>query len=377
MKKVLFVFHLAYFFRFELNNIKLLIEQGFEVHCATNYDGYDELIESLKPYNIVNHQVDFIRSPFSNKNIKAYKQLNQVFASIHFEIVHCHTPMGGVLARLAARKYRELGTKVIYTAHGFHFFNGAPIKNWLLYYPMEKYLSRFTDLLITINREDYSRAKSKFYMKKIELIPGVGIDLDKFSTNNKIESLKYRELFNIPKEGIWFLSVGEVNANKNHQLVIKALSQLANKNIYYTIVGVGDIEAKVNSLIKKLNLESNVKLLGYRTDVANICSSADYYIFPSYREGLSVALMEAMASSLPIACSRIRGNIDLIDDTKGGFLFDSHSVKDCKNSIIKLLTSDKATLGTYNKEKIKNFDIITVEQKMSGIYKSLSNSEML
>jgi glycosyltransferase EpsD len=81
-------------------------------------------------------------------------KLKNIIADNDYDIIHCHTPVGGALARIAARNYRKRGTKVIYTAHGFHFFEGSPVKNWILYYPLEKWLSRFTDVLITLNSEE-------------------------------------------------------------------------------------------------------------------------------------------------------------------------------------------------------------------------------
>ena len=244
-----------------------------------------------------------------------------------------------MLTRLAAREARKKGTKVIYTAHGFHFFKGAPLINWILFYPVEKFCARFTDVLITINQEDYKRAQ-KFKAGKVEYIPGVGIDTKKFSEVVVDKSAKRKEL-GVPVDAFLVLSVGELNKNKNHDTVIKAIAKLNNPNVYYVICGQGTLENYLKDLINELGLEKQVKLLGYRRDIAEISKTSDIFVFPSFREGLSVALMEAMALGLPVVCSKIRGNVDLIEDGKGGYLVEPDDVEGFINAIRRIINENR------------------------------------
>lgn len=374
MKQALMVFHLGNFINFELNDIKILTQMGYQVSVATNFKGFEYLKEKLKPYGTNNYQIDFDRFPLSLKNIKAYKQLKKIMNNNDFSLVHCHSPIGSVIARLVAKPFRKKGTcKVIYTPHGFHFYKGAPILNWMLYYPVEKFLSKYTDTLITITKEDYQLAKAKFYSKRIEYINGIGIDLEKFN-DKKLEEKNLRKELKIEDDKIILLSVGEFTKNKNHISVIKALKFLNNPNIMYLIAGEGILKDKLINFVHKLGLSNQVKFLGFIKGIKDYYKIANAFVFPSLREGLSVALMEAMASGVPILCSNIRGNTDLIDNPKGGLLFNPQKTEDIAEKIKIFLQTDKQTVDNqinYNLQKIKNFDIKNIEIKMKEIYSSL------
>lgn len=367
MKKALIVCTVAEFLDFEVNNISLLQNLGYEVTCATNFDDGERINKKLYTLNTINCQIDFERTPFSKNNVKAYKQLKQLIENNIFDIIHCHTPMGGVLGRLCAVKTRKRGTRVIYTAHGFHFFSGAPIKNWLIYYPVEKICSLFTDVLITINHEDYKRAQKKLFAKETIYIPGVGVDINKIEKQIVNAEEKRKEL-GVPDDMVWMLTVGELNERKNHRNLIKAVSQI--DNIYLTIAGSGSLYDEMMELIIRLRLQDRVKLIGFRTDVIELCKSADMFALPSLQEGLPVALMEAMACAKPCVVSEIRGNIDIIDHN-GGTFFDPNSVEDCKYAIEKIISLDRSEMGKYNENKIKNFRKEIVMDKMKKIYEKV------
>lgn len=264
---------------------------------------------------------------------------------------------------MAANRARKKGTKVFYTAHGFHFYKGAPLKNWLLYYPVEKFCSRFTDVLITINREDYALAQRKMKAKRVEYVPGVGVDLHKFGTSTVDKAAKRAEL-GVPEDAFVLLSVGELNENKNHQIVIQAI---AHMDVHYLIAGEGGERARLQHLIEELGISDRVKLLGYRRDVNELCRAADVYVLPSLREGLNLSVMEAMASFLPVACSRIRGNTDLIDEN-GGALFAPDSVQECEEAIKRVLYGELNAAGMHNAKKAENFSIQIVCEKMRELY---------
>ena len=252
---------------------------------------------------------------------------------------------------------------MFYTAHGFHFYKGAPLKNWLLYYPIEKICSHFTDVLITINQEDYALVRKKMKAKRVEYVPGVGIDLTKFGQAAVEKSAKRKEL-GIPEEATLLLSVGELNENKNHETVIRAIKDL---NVYYIIAGKGELYEQLQKIIDTLGMTERVKLLGYRKDVAELYLVTDIYILPSIREGLNVSIMEAMASGLPVVCGRIRGNTDLIDEN-GGVLFDPSDVDNCKNAISQLLEEDLSLMSKYNTEKVKDFQVSKVNTLINQLY---------
>lgn len=363
-KKALFVATVvkAHIMVFHLPYLKMLKDMGYEVHVAAKND-YDDLSECVIPYCDKHFDIPFERSPLKAKNIKAYQELKRIVTEEKYDIIHCHTPVGGAIARLAARKARKNGTKVIYTAHGFHFYKGAPLKNWVLFYPAEKFCAHFTDVLITINQEDFALAKKKMKAKRIEYVPGVGIDLNKFGKVD-IDCASKRRVIGIPENAKIILSVGELNENKNHETVIRAISKL---NVYYVIAGEGKLKDYLQELAEKLKMSERVKLLGFRTDIPELCKMADVFAFPSFREGLSASVMEAMASGLPVVCSKIRGNTDLIDEN-GGVLFDPLNIEDCKKAILSICSADLSGYGKHNVKKIEKFSLERVCEEIRRIY---------
>ena len=347
-------------------HIEMLVKNGNSVDIACNCSGL-EVDSFFNDLSCNTHQIDFSRSPISADNVRAYKQLKKLIQEGQYDIVHCHTPNASIITRLVCRKFRKKnGLKVFYTAHGFHFYKGAPKLNWMIYYPIEKFCSRFTDKLITINHEDYDLANSKFSVKQIEYVPGVGIDMTSLRNIETDRNIKRREI-GVDKDAFLLFSVGELNDNKNHQLVIKALSQLSIPNVHYVIAGVGDKRDYLLELASNLGVEKQVHLLGYRNDIPQLNYASDVFCFPSYREGLSVSLMEAMASGKPVVCSCIRGNVDLVSDGNG-FLFSPYSVEECKNAIEKIYKSDSDAISQNNLKKIELFSISRVLERMKEIY---------
>lgn len=362
MDKVLFVATVdSHILNFHIPYIKYFKEEGYEVHVASNGSKYI-------PYVDMKYNIPFKRSPYNVTNYTVYQQLKKVINENKYELIHCHTPMGSVLTRLAARNLRKLGTKVLYTAHGFHFYKGAPIINWLLYYPIERFLARYTDVLITINKEDYKRAQ-RFKAKRVEYVSGVGIDLDKFNTVKVDKDLKRNEL-GLPKNSFVLLSVGELNKNKNHEIVIKALAKLNNREIHYLICGQGPLESYLKDLAKQLGVEEQIHLLGFRKDIAEICRVSDVFIFPSFREGLPVAIMESMASGLPVVCSNIRGNTDLIEDGANGYLVNPYDIFGFTNAIEKLYKDDKLRndFGVKSFQLVRRYSLENVMIEMEKVY---------
>ncbi len=346
--------------------IRQLLDDGHTVDIATN-EKDRKASDCYRDWHCKIYHIDTSRSPFNTGNIKAVRQIRDIVRENGYDIVHCHTPIASICTRLACRKARKHGTKVIYTAHGFHFYKGAPLKNWLLFYPAEKLCAHFTDTLITINQEDYNLARKKMKAKSIEYVPGVGVDTSKFA-NVEIDRDKKRQELDIPVDKKLLISIGELNENKNHETVIRALQDI--KDVCYIVVGKGDKQQMLEKLIDDLDMSDRVFLLGYRQDIGELLKMSDLFVFPSYREGLSVSVMESMSSGLPVVCSNIRGNCDLIDEN-GGVLFDPHSVDDCKNAIVKALNRNMIDMGKYNQTKVNAFCYEKVHNKMKKLYSTV------
>ncbi len=378
MKKALMVAHVAYAIElFNIPNIKLLISMGYEVQVACNFDDRSSLSdekvnllkEKLTAMGVKYHNIPFERQPLKPANLKAYKELKDIIDSEKFGLIHCHTPVGGILTRFAAiRSRKKNGTKVIYTAHGFHFFKGAPLINWLIYFTAEKFCSYFTDTIITINKEDFANAENKLSAKKVCYVPGVGVDIEYFmGTAGKREALLSE--ISADENSIILLSVGELSDRKNHKVSIEALSKLKNDNIHLVIAGIGEKREEFLSLAKDLGINGRVHLLGFRTDIAELLKSADIFLFPSLQEGLPVALMEAMSCGLPIICSEIRGNTDLIDESCG-ILCPASDADAFKTAMEKLVSDEKMreSMAENALERSKDYDIKIIENYMKDIY---------
>lgn len=361
--KILYITTIGTTMNFFTRYIQSLLKEGHTVDIATN-ENASKVADCYREWGCKVYSISCTRSPLNKGTFKAIKEIRAIVKDGGYELVHCHTPIAAMCTRLACKKLRKSGVKVIYTAHGFHFYKGAPKKNWMLFYTIEKLCARHTDVLITINREDYALAERKMKAKRIAYVPGVGIDLEKFSQPSVTREDKRREL-GIPDSSTLLLSVGELNQNKNHETVIRAIANM--ENVRYLIAGKGGLDGYLQGLIDELGMTDRVQLLGYRSDIRELLIASDVFVFPSYREGLSVSVMEAMASGLSVVCSRIRGNTDLVDE-KGGAHFNPHSVEDCRNAIESVLSADMSEHGKYNKEKIKAFSCETVDKLMREIY---------
>lgn len=368
MKKVLFVATVnRHIIGCHLPYLKWFKEQGYEVHVASR--GNEKINYCDKHFNL-----PFERFPLKINNIKTYNELKKIIKNNHYDIIHCHTPVGGVLSRLAARKERKKGTKVLYTAHGFHFYKGAPLLNWLIYYPIEKIMAHYTDCLITIVNEDYEFANKYFTVKKIEHINGIGVNTDRFSkeaTEEKKAELK-KEL-GIRKNDIVFSYVAELNKNKNQILLIKVINKLKEKipSIKLLLVGDGILLQKYKKLVKNKKLEKNVLVLGRRDDINEILSITDIYLASSIREGLGLNIIEAMYKKVPIVATNNRGHRELILDKETGVLLEKNTVKEMYTKIIKLIqysNEEKKKIVDKAKLNIEKYTLDSVLKKMIEIY---------
>lgn len=380
MKRVLMLASVASMIdQFNMPNIALLQKLGHEVDVACNFiegntcsdERVAELKQKLQDMHVHCYQIDFARNiKHMGQNMKALWQVEALMKQNTYEFCHCHSPIGGVVARIAGHRTR---TKVIYTAHGFHFYQGAPIVNWLVYYPVEKMLSRWTDVLITINHEDYKLAKKKFKMKKLTYVPGIGIDTQRECLSQNEKEEKRKEL-GIPQDAFLITNAAEFTPNKNQKTVIEAIEQLHNPNIYFVMCGIGEKKAELEQYVKEHGLEEHIRFVGFRNDLHEILQTSDCFVLSSFREGLSVALMEAMAEGLPVVCGRIRGNVDLIKDGKGGILVLPGEEKDYEEAFRKLYEMKQKefqkfeNIGLNNRNKVEAFSKETVDPIMKKVY---------
>ena len=359
--------------RLWISAITAASKEGYQIHLACNKEQIEEpgWSDDCKRYGIIDHHINFNRNPLSRDNILAKKQLMELMKKERFDLVHCNTPIGGVLGRICAAKTKI--PYVIYQAHGFHFWKGAPLKNWLCYYPVERFLARYTDLLITINKEDYACAQ-KFKLRHrggVAYVPGVGVDIDKI-TEQQVDYDGKRTELGLSHDAIVFISVGELNENKNHITAIKAFALANIPNSHFLLCGVGEKQSELERLCCELGINEKVHFLGFRTDVIEILKISNVFVFPSQREGLSVALMEAMAVGLPCIASRIRGNIDLLPSSK--LLFDPHDVEalcSCMKLVKKPSVAQREAKN--NSLYITNFSSEKIQEKMKHIYGAVIN----
>jgi len=363
---------------FNMDNISILKELGYSVDVATNFeygsitsqDRVNEFRNELEKDEIKTFQMPIPRNITNMGIIKSYRLLKILVNENQYRIIHCQSPIGGVVCRLACRSSRKkYGTKVIYTAHGFHFFKGARKIAWLIFYPIEKFCSRFTDLLITINVEDYDIAK-KFHAKNVEYVPGIGVHTDEFR-NATVDRNTKRKEFGFSDEDFVFMSTGQLSVRKNHEVIIKALSKIEDDRVKYLIVGFGELDKELKELVDKLGLNNRVVFAGYRGDVKELLHGVDGYAFPSLQEGLPASLMEAMSVGLPVVCSKIRGNEDLIKDGNGGYLYDPYDIDGFSEGMKRIAYSKTGEMGLLNIETMKSFDIKVVREIMKRLYSNI------
>ena len=372
MKKILFVTHNGRFLvQFELNDIRILQDMGYEVHCATNFKGESMRVDAeqtLKEHGVICHQIDIERSPLKMwQNTRAYSQLKSLLRSVDFAGVHCHTPMGCVIGRLAASATHT--APVIYTAHGFHFYKGCPLKNRLIYQTAETFLARYTDAQITINREDFAAAQKFPLRGKAYYVPGIGVDVKKISSVQVDRATKRKEL-GIPEDAFAFLTVGELIPRKGHELLIRAFAKSNIPGAQLLICGSGREKEHLTALIKELGISDRAHLLGFRNDIYELLKCTDAFVFPSKQEGLPVALMEAMAAGLPCIASRIRGNVDLLPDSR--YLFepsDESTLCQLMQDAVNGVQVDQEC--AQNKKALEQFDVKNVSECMKNTYMEL------
>lgn len=342
---------------------------GYKLYCGTNRTCPEKI--RCTNFNVEFYDQHCYRNIFAIKdNWIAFRNLNK-FLKEHSDIkvIHCNTPIGGVLGRICGKIHKI--PIVIYTAHGFHFFKGAPLFNRTVLKWMELLMARWTNAILTMNKEDYDAAL-KMKMKKggkVYYIPGVGVETNRFNSLNIDIEEKKRSL-GLPKDAIVGIAMGDVIARKNYITTIESIAKVNDTNIHYIICGRGNQIDYLKEYARSLGVENQVHFLGFRTDVLELCLMADFFMFASLQEGLPRSTMEAMCAGKPCVVSKVRGHVDLIDEGKGGFLIAPLDADGFAKAITCLVKNPllRKEMGNYNRKKVKNFDIEVVKSKMLEIY---------
>ncbi|UBD67981.1 glycosyltransferase [Bacteroides sp. BFG-257] len=380
-KKVLIVASVVSFIEwFNKENVDYLNKEcECELHIACNFDYMEDTdeertrayIKKITNEGVILHNIHFVRSPFSCQNIDCYKQLKAIINANHFDLIHVHTPTVGILTRLVARKTRKQGTIVMYTCHGFHFHSAAPKKYWLMFYPMERMMSRFCDYIVTINKEDFKRAKT-FYAPNVCYIPGVGVNINRIR-DCKIDKKEYKRNIGVPEDCILILSIGEMIERKNHEVIIRALAKVENKNVYYAICGKGPLREHLGQLANELGIGERVRFLGFRKDIPELCNTADISAFPSRIEGLGLAGIEAMAAGIPLISSNVHGIKDYVINGKTGYALDPEEVDGFAKAISELVNNRKLRERMVMNclDAVAPFEIDNALHVMWGIYNEI------
>ena len=368
MKKYLFISNVSHkITNFAIPSIEAAQSLGYEVHLAANYRDFKDDPEK---YGVILHHIDIARSPFHKQNLTAYKQMMELLKKDKFDVIHCNTPVGGLLGRVCGAKTGV--RKILYTAHGFHFYKGAPWINKTVFKFIEKRLAHQTDAILTMNREDFDTAQC-FRLRtkngKVYFVHGVGIDSQTLRETTVNKDALRSEL-GIPKEAVLLISVGELNKNKNNKIVIEALGGLKRQDIHYIVCGAGGEEENLQQLATQVGTEKQVHFLRYRTDIPQLLKAADIFVLTSFREGLSRSIMEAMAAGLPCMVSNIRGNVDLIQESKGGFLCSPQDSKYFAEKLDELASDEQLRLrmGAFNLQAVESYDVQNVKREMMDIY---------
>lgn len=364
--------------QFNMANIRMLRKMHCDVYVACNFvQGNNTSPQRIAAFQneltalgVTCHQIDFARSPFHlRQNYIAYRQLQALLKAMPFDCMHCHTPVGGMYGRKAAAMF---GIPVIYTAHGFHFYKGAPLWNWMFFYPVEKHYAKKTDVLITINSEDYDRATRKLSAKQVVRIPGIGLKPGKYRFANRSRE-EVREALDLPLDSILLISVGELNRNKNHRVILQAMARLPQLPLYYILCGKGSEEHFLRNLAHDLHLSDRVRILGYRQDVCDLLHTADIFCFPSKREGLGMAALEAMEAGLPLVTSNIHGIQDYSCSGETGFSCAPSDVEGFAHAI-ETLSEDRnmrQRMGEYNQRSVEAFYQAETNKIMDAVYREM------
>ncbi len=351
--------------QFLIPHIRDLQKYGATIDCVCSRTGFwfDEL-KTKFGLNMIN--VPMTRLPLTFKNYGAYKTLVALQNENKYDLIYCQQPVGGMLGRLLGRKFK---IPVIYTAHGYFFFKGNNAVKNFIFKSAERVMARWTDVLITMNDEDFSESK-KFKCENCYNISGIGLDIEKYN-NQEFDKISFKKSLGIKENEKIILSVSEFIKRKNHETMIKTFARLVkeNANVKYILCGDGKLMAKMQELVQKLDLKNKVIFLGYRRDVNKIMQISDIFYHQSFHEGLTMSIMEAMYFKLPIVASSVRGNKNLVKE-EGGILTSAKDINSQLNALKYLLDNDEICeqMGEFNRKHVDKYLLKNVRKELKQIY---------
>lgn len=364
--------------QFLLPHIRYLAEQGYEMEIACSDVGgrMEEIRSQLRDLALKIHVVRLVRSPVSPTNRKGYQDMKQVIAQGHYDLIWTNEPVMGVVTRLAARKARRAGAKVIYMVHGFHFYRGAPKLNWLIFYPIEKLMSQYCDRIVTMNGEDRRLAESRF-STPVSFIHGIGVNGTRFHPISPEEQLDVRAHEGLSKDDFVVICIGELNENKNQETLIEAAALIRNRipSLKVMLAGKGDLEQALRSLIRERGLEDTVQLLGYRKDLPRLLPAVDLAVSCSKREGLPQNIIEAMLCQKPVIASHNRGHDELVRDGETGYLFAPDDVSALADFLIRLQKDPRlrVELGRVGAQRAVSYTTVCTTREIAAVLQELLN----
>jgi len=354
------VFHIPY--------MNMLQEQGYEVHAFASADHSREEVESA---GLECRDIPFSRNPLAWRNIRAMLALFRSFRREKYDLIHVHTPNAGLFCRLAARL---AGCKnVVYTAHGFHFYKGAPLLNWLVYFSIEWLMSWLTDTLIVINQEDYERAKKFPVRGKVVYLPGIGVDVQTYRHVDRGRSNELRVELGIAEDDFVVLCIAELNRNKNQIQLLQSIREMVRHGMHPVclLAGRGEAEVHLKAAVAEWGLENAVRFLGFRKDIPELVQMADTVVLLSRREGLPKALLEAMAAGKPMVATDVRGSRELVVPGINGYLVPIGDVTPTVEALTELQSNAwrREVYSRGSVDRVDPYDIGEIANKLKEVYR--------
>ena len=361
--------------RFNKANIVALQTLGYQVELCANFENGEgpeihnqKYVSECEKIGIKTHSIPFARHSLTG-SLKCLPQLKDLLKREKYDIVHTHTETGGLLLRLALSA--KARSKFVYNPHGMSFWKGSSLKSQLIYKPLERWICSGMDVNLGMNGEEME-SLIMWNEGTASYVHGVGLNVTRMQ-NPKRSQVEVRTEFGLADGEQLIVSIGELDDNKNHITVIRALGSLGRKDFKYVVCGVGPNKEMLHSEASRLGLQDNVILAGYRSDIPDILSATDIFIFPSFHEGMPVSALEAMACGLPVIASKIRGNVDIVRDGDNGYLFEPSDVETLTQKISLLMDDEglRITMGEKNKVLVQDFSLENVTYELKEVYSNL------